>query len=292
MNMREMFVETTKELINKDQRVALILGGISVASFEEVISKHPERVFDAGIMEQSDLSIASGLAITGLIPIFHTIAPFLAERAYEQLKIDFGYQRLGGNFISNGASIDYSSFGATHQCPAEISILKQIPGMQVIVAGTPEEFKALYVETYDNGSPTYLRLSREVNPLSYDVKFGKAVVVKSGKKGTIIAVGPMLKYVLEAAADLDVTVMYYTTVAPFDSDTLKNNLAGNSIVVCEPYYEGALDHDILDSVNVPVRIKHVGMPLEFCKHYGTTKQNYEYMGITVENIKNVISSVI
>ena len=45
MNMREMFVTTTNELINKDKRVALILGGISVASFAESIEKYPERVF-------------------------------------------------------------------------------------------------------------------------------------------------------------------------------------------------------------------------------------------------------
>lgn len=292
MNMREMFVETTKELIRKDPKVALILGGISVASFDDVISEFPERVFDAGIMEQSDLSIASGMAITGMIPIFHTIAPFLAERAYEQLKIDFGYQRLGGVFISNGASIDYSSFGATHQCPAEVSILKQIPGMQVIVAGTPDEFRALYMETYNNGDPTYLRLSREVNPASQDVHFGKANLIKKGRKATVLAVGPMLKYVLEATEDMDVTVLYYTTVSPFDRECLAANFAGDGVLVCEPYYEGALDYDIINTIDKPIRIKHVGMPLEFCMHYGSTKENYEHMGLTVDNIKSTLKSMI
>lgn len=292
MNMREMFVKTTNEIVDNDKRVALILGGISVASFSESIEKYPERCFDAGISEQADLSIAAGMAISGMIPIFHTIAPFMAERAYEQLKIDFGYQKLGGNFISNGSSIDYSSFGATHQCPAEISVLSQIPNMQILVPGTPDEFRSLYLSTYDNGCPTYIRLSRDVNSESYDVKLGEANVIKKGKCLTIIAVGPMLKMVLEAAEDYDVTVLYYTSIHPFDSKTLIENTDSGKVLVCEPYYEGALDYDITKALKREVLIDHCGMPHEFCKHYGTTKENYAEMGLTVENIKKKINSLL
>lgn len=292
MNMREMFVKTTNELIESDPKVALILGGISVASFSESIRKYPERVFDAGIMEQGDISIASGLAITGMIPIFHTIAPFLAERAYEQLKIDFGYQKLGGNFVSNGASLDYSSFGATHQCPAEIGVLKLIPGMQVIVPGTPDEFRDLFMQTYNNGCPTYTRLARDVNKESRKVSFGKADVVKRGTKATIIAVGPMLQMALDATEDLDVTILYYTTVSPFDTMTLVENLSGSHILVCEPYYEGALDYEISKAIDKPIKLSHIGIPHEFCKHYGNTIDNYKEMGITIENIRNKVNSMI
>lgn len=292
MNMREMFVKTTNELIDKDKRVALILGGISVASFTESIEKYPERCFDAGISEQADLSIAAGMAISGMIPIFHTIAPFMAERAYEQLKIDFGYQKLCGNFISNGSSIDYSSFGATHQCPAEISVLSQIPNMQILVPGTPDEFRSLFLSVYDNGCPTYIRLSRDVNSEAYDVKLGEANVIKKGKSLTIIAVGPMLKMVLEAAEDFDITVLYYTSIHPFDSKTLIENSDSGKVLVCEPYYEGALDYDITKALKREVLIDHCGMPHEFCKHYGTTKENYAEMGLTVENIKRKINSLL
>lgn len=292
MNMREMFVSTTNELIKKDKRVALILGGISVASFQESIDAFPERVFDAGISEQADLSIAAGMAITGMIPIFHTIAPFMAERAYEQLKIDFGYQQLGGNFISNGASIDYSSFGATHQCPAEIPLLQQIPHMQIVVSGTPNEFRTLFLSTYDNGQPTYSRLSRDVNSVDNDVVFGKANIICKGSKATIIAVGPMLEMVKKAAEGMDVTILYYTTIKPFDADTLLANVESRKVLVCEPYYEGALDYDIQKAIKGQVNICHCGIPHEFCKHYGTTKENYDAMGLTVKAINEKLGNLI
>lgn len=290
--MREMFVKTTNDLMDKDKRVALILGGISVASFTESIDKYPERCFDAGISEQADLSIAAGMAITGMIPIFHTIAPFMAERAYEQLKIDFGYQNLGGNFISNGSSIDYSSFGATHQCPAEIPVLTQIPNMQIIVPGTPDEFRSLFLSTYDNGCPTYIRLSRDINKESLDVRLGEANVIRKGNDVTIIAVGPMLGMVLEAAEGIDATILYYTTIHPFDVKTLIDNTNSGKILVCEPYYEGAIDYDITSSLKRNVIIDHCGIPHEFCKHYGTTKENYAAMGLTVENIKEKIEKLV
>lgn len=293
MNMREVFVSTTNELIEQDSRVALILGGISVASFDESMKKYPKRVFDAGIMEQADISVAAGMAITGMIPIFHTIAPFLAERAYEQLKIDFGYQNLGGNFISNGSSIDYSSFGATHQCPAEIGTMKQIPNMQIVVAGTPSEFDQLYRSSYDNGSPTYFRLCRDKNAIDNDVVFGKANVIKTGSQATILAVGPMLDMVLEAAANFDVTVLYYTTVAPFDRETLALHCSSGKLLICEPYYSGALLFDVHESLQgKPVQVVELGIPHEFCKHYGTTAENLVDMGITVDAMRAAISSLV
>lgn len=285
MNMRESFVQTTKELIHKDDRIALILAGISVAGFSEEIEKFHDRVFDAGISEQANISIAAGMSAVGMIPIFHSFAPFVTERAYEQLKIGFGYQRLRGNFVTTGASLDCSSFGATHQCPADIPILKQIPNMQIIVPGTAEEYKSLFLQTYDNDMPTYFRTAREQNANSYDVKAGMANVVKKGNKLTIVAVGNALERVIKAVSDLDVTILYYTTIEPFDYDTLANNLISGKLLICEPYYEGALLYDVIIHLKRQLFIDMVGIPHEFCKHYGLTPECYEYMGYTESNIR-------
>lgn len=289
MNMREQFISTTIDLVEKDERVSVLLGGISVASFESITRKYPNRAFDAGICEQAIVGTAAGMSIAGMIPIIHTIAPFLVERAYEQLKIDFGYQKQRGMFITTGASLDYSSFGATHQCPADVNVLSQIPGMQIIVPGTSSELDRLFRQTYDNDYPTYIRTSRDVNKQSNDVTFGKANVIKLGGLGTIIAIGPTLDMVMEAVSDLDVTVLYYTTLFPFDSDTLKMYCNAKKILVCEPFYTGGLLGEINSTFsNDRILVREIGIPHVFAKHYGYTKQHYEEYGITVENIRNTM----
>ena len=122
MSMRKQFIETVEAIIKEDERAVLLLGDIGVFGFRKIFETHKERVFNIGILEQSTISMASGMAMTGLIPIVHTIAPFLVERGLEQLKIDFGYQKLGGNFVSVGASYDYAALGCTHHCPGDVGI--------------------------------------------------------------------------------------------------------------------------------------------------------------------------
>lgn len=293
MNMRQQFVATTNELIENNNKVALLLGGISVAAFNDNIKKYPNRVFNAGISEQAIVSAASGMAVTGMIPIIHTIAPFLVERAYEQLKLDFGYQKLGGNFITTGASLDYSSFGSTHQCPADVGVLKQIPGMQIIVPGTAEEFDSLFRSTYDNGCPTYIRTSRDVNSESQNVEFGKANVIKKGTKATIVVFGPMLDMVVKAVNDLDVSVLYYTTVAPFDQKTLEDNCPSGNVVICTPFYVDALLNDVISAMpDRKLLVREIGIPKEFIRHYGYTRDHYAAMNLTTERIESEIKELV
>ena len=97
--------------------------------------KHPLRAHNIGILEQSTIGLAAGLSLAGHFPIVHTIAPFLVERAYEQIKIDLGYQQLGSNLVSVGGSYDYAGLGCTHHCPADVGILNKIPGIEIIVPG-------------------------------------------------------------------------------------------------------------------------------------------------------------
>lgn len=292
MNMRQQFSATTALLIENDDRVVALLGDIGVFAFRESMKKYPDRVYNIGILEQSTISVAAGLSMTGLVPIVHTIAPFLVERAYEQLKVDFGYHNIGGNFVSVGASFDYAGLGSTHHCPADVPILKNIPNMQIIIPGTPFEFNKLFCELYDNGKPTYYRLSEQQNDMTIEVNFGTANIIKQGTRATVIAVGTMLNEVLEATKECDVTVLYYTTVSPFDYETLKNNCNSRKVLVCEPYYYGALDTNIARALSTSVHIEHVGIPHEFITHYGTPLENSIELKLTPNEIYNRLERLI
>jgi transketolase len=290
--MRKQLVKTVERELAGDDRVVLLLGDIGVFGFRDSFKKFPERVLNIGILEAATVSLASGLAKTQLIPVVHTIAPFLVERSFEQLKVDFGYQHLGGNFISVGASYDYASLGCTHHCPGDVGILMNIPGMEIVVPGSSTEFDTLFHESYANGSPTYFRLSERENPDPQPVRFGRANVLKKGTRATVIAVGPVLRYVLPAVEGLDVGVLYYTTVAPFDSQTLRENLpASKRILLVEPFYSGTLTRDVCQAVHPSaVVVESVGVPREFLTRYGHAKDHDEYVGLTAGNIRARLES--
>jgi len=291
--MRKQFTATIENILDNDDKLVLLLGDIGVWGFKNALENYPDRVYNIGILEQSTIGLASGLAMTGFIPVVHTIAPFLVERSFEQLKLDFGYQMLGGNFVSVGGSYDYAALGCTHHCPADVSILKNIPGMEIIVPGTPEEFDRLFKQTYSDGKPTYFRLSERSNSESQKVEFGKADIIKSGKDATVVAIGPTLKPVLEAVKDLDVTVLYYSTLIPFDAETLKDNSESGKILLCEPYYSGALMPEIMNALKPkPVTIETIGVPNEFLTNYGTAEEHDEYVGLTADNIKRKLNDLI
>lgn len=287
MSMRKTFVSLMEDLYARDERLVTILGDIGVFGFKGLASSHPDRVINIGILEQSMVSFAAGISKAGLIPVVHTIAPFLVERAYEQLKIDFGYHGLSGNFVSVGGSYDYSALGCTHHCPADVQLLKAIPGMQIVVPGTSRELRDLFNEAYDNRSPTYFRLSEVEHSEVVDISFGKASLIQEGNLGTVIAVGPTLTIAREAVRNQDYSLVYYPTIAPFDASILRSVCRSPHILVVEPFMEGTLHFDISKAMQGrPLSIQSIGVPREFLTHYGHRDQHDQKIGFTIDNIRS------
>ncbi len=281
LDMRQHMSEMLNTLLLEDERLVVVLADISASRF----IPH-KRCLNLGIMEQSLIGVAAGLAMENFIPVAHTFAPFLVERPLEQLKNDFCYQRLGGNFISTGASYDASVEGMTHHGPGDIQALLGLPGMQIIVPGTALEFEHLFRQTYANGSPTYIRLGLHSNSTEHPVEYGKLTVVQRGSAGTILAVGPMLEPTLQACENLDVTVLYCTTVAPFDGETLRRECVGERLVLVEPYYTGGLTASIMAAMGRhPLCLEAIGVPREVISNYGTPEQHDEALGLTRSGIR-------
>lgn len=153
--MRASFPKTVLEIMDKDERIVVLLGDIGVHAFRDVFTKYPNRIFNVGILEQSMVGMAAGLAMAGLIPIVHTIEPFLVERAFEQIKDDFGYQELIGTLV--GVDVSGNNYGSTHECPYALQMMGFINGMKVFDPGTPEVFSLWLKENYDK-SLNYIRI--------------------------------------------------------------------------------------------------------------------------------------
>lgn len=287
-DMRQHMADLLGTLLHEDERLVVVLADISAARFQA----HP-RLLNVGIMEQTMISVAAGLALEGFIPVAHSFVPFVVERPFEQLKDDFCYQRLGGNFISTGGSYDCSHEGMTHHGPGDIQILRSLPGMQIVVPGTAGEFERLFRQSYANGLPTYYRLGTRSNTEEREVEFGKLLTMKRGTAATIVTVGPLLDATLQAVADMDVTVLYCTTIAPFDGETLRQECTGGRVVLIEPYYEGGLTMDIMAALRQqPICLETLGVPHEVLSNYGTLQQHDEALGLTPQGMRQRICALL
>lgn len=149
--MRKQFPKTVLEIMDKNERVVVLLGDIGVFTFKDVFEKYPTRCYNMGICEQSLVGMAAGLSMAGLIPIIHTIEPFLVERAFEQIKIDFGYQKLGGVLVGVDVSNTAPNLGYTHQCPYALDILSHIKGMKTHEPKDAVELDLQLKSDYDKG---------------------------------------------------------------------------------------------------------------------------------------------
>jgi transketolase len=220
------------ELGEVDEELIVIVGDISHGLFGEFRKSFPKRYFNIGICEPAMVGVASGMSKIGLKPVVHTIAPFLIERAYEQIKLDFGYQKLFGNFVSVGSAFDYSKLGCSHHSYADVSLISHIPNSQVFLPGSPVEFEVLFKEAYAQEKINYFRLTENSHDVEVDrksIKVGKGIKIREGSDVTLITTGAMLRNCMLAADELEnlgqsVEILYFPTIKPFDSDLVRESL--------------------------------------------------------------------
>lgn len=292
--MRKQFIRTTKNILKKNKKTFLILGDIGVFGFNDLINKKPTRVLNIGILEQATISFAAGLSKIGFIPIVHTIATFMVDRAFEQLKIDFGYQKLNGNFISVGSSYDYAALGCTHHCPEDINLLKNIPNMQIIIPGNSLEFKKLFEQSYKKSGPKYFRLASEENLTTSKVIFGKANILNQGNKLTVIAIGPVLNFVLEECIKKNFNLIYYTTISPFDFKIFQNiKNKTQKFLIIEPYYASTISNEIQKNLkNQKIEIENISIPVKFLTNYGSKNEHDEKLGFSKKHLRQKIKELL
>jgi transketolase len=291
--MRRAAAEAAVDLFLEDPRVAVVLAEISTDLFDPAFRHDPRRAVNVGIMEQTMVGVAAGFALEGFLPVVHTIAPFLSERALEQVKDDFGYQGLEGLFISTGGSYDYSASGMTHHAPGDVAALGTVPGMEIVVPGAAAEASTLVRAKYANGRPTYLRTTAAENLMARELAPGGLTLVRRGRDLTVLAVGPMLDRTL-AALDgvVDATVLYATTVLPLDAATLAADVApAPEVVVVEPFYEGTLAAEVTSALSHrPLRLLSVGVPRRVLHRYGTREEHDREHGLDIPGLRRRINA--
>ncbi|MFT3722016.1 MAG: hypothetical protein QM773_00400 [Hyphomonadaceae bacterium] len=280
--MRTQFRDTVAALGEADDKVVVVLGDISMFQFKAFSEKHPTRFYNMGICENSLISITAGLSSQGLRPFVHTIAPFLVDRCVEQIKLDMCYNEFGGTIVTTGATFDYAWDGATHHTYMDLAILRMLPKMGVCQPGSKKEVDALIRARYAGADPTYVRLSDNPHGLDIDVSFGKANVLKNGsKKLTVMTAGPIAGNVMEAVKDLDVNLVYFSTIKPIDGEAIRQFKDTPILVVHDAF--GL--HEAINSELPGLNTTYHGLPDAFCGWYGTVHDLRKRIGLDPAGIR-------
>jgi transketolase len=282
-NLRQEFSDLMLKTGNKDKRLVVIVGDISHGLLKPFAKKFSNRYYNIGICEPSMVNLAAGMSKLNLIPVVHTIAPFLIERSYEQIKLDFGYQKLGVNLVSVGSSFDYSKLGCSHHTYADVSLINHIKNTTIIIPGSVVEFNVLFKKIYRKKSINYFRLTEFSHGVRFkksQIKFGKGITVKKGKDLTICVIGSQLKNALEAnktleALGVSVEILYFHTFKPFDKDLVRKSvkktkklLTVENLSSADGLYSRCLD-SCVNSFNFAVRQIAIR---DFVLGYGTYEE--------------------
>ena len=293
--MRDRFTMVATELLDTDPRVVVLLADIGTDRFAAsgASQRHPERLRNVGIREQLLIGVAAGHALEGFRPIVHSYAPFLVERAFEQVKLDLGHQGVGAILVSVGASHDWAAGGYTHHAPGDVACLATLPGWRLHVPGHADEAEAFLRDAATRDEPTYLRLSETTNAHPRSVGPDGLLVERHDRSATatVIAVGPMLDRVREAVSNRPVNLLYATTVRPFDARTLRTVVAGTDVVLVEPYLAGTSTSVVAAALaDRPHRILALGAGRREMRRYGVAAEHDAAHGLDVAGLRSSIDA--
>ncbi|MCX5668015.1 MAG: transketolase family protein [Candidatus Omnitrophica bacterium] len=264
----------------------------------------PERFFGLGVAEQDMMGAAAGFALMGKIPFACTFGVFASGRAWDQIRVSVAYMDLNVKIVGTHGGISVGPDGATHQALEEISLMRILPNMTVIVPCDAFEAKKATIAAANHKGPVYIRLGRSGAPVitkeEDPFKIGKASLLKDGKDVTIFACGHMVYESLVAREILgkegiDARLVNMHTPKPIDKDCIiKAARETGAIVTAEEHtIAGGFGSAIAEVIaeNCPVPVKFVGVRDKFGQS-GEPEELFEHFGLKAKNIVQAAKAAI
>lgn len=221
--------EELADLADSDPRIVVLTADLAHANRTvDFAARHPDRFFNVGVAEQNMVSIAAGLASTGLVPFAATFAAYLALLACEQVRTDCAYTGMPVRLLAHHSGMSLGYYGTSHHALEDIAITRAIADLTVVCAADANQLRALLRRSLDWPGAMYIRLGRGRDPEVYsevpgDFQIGRAVRLREGGDLTIIATGSEVRACLDAADRLAVDgiqarVLDMHTVDPLDRE--------------------------------------------------------------------------
>ena len=295
---RNVYGETLVELGAKNPNIVVMDADLSCSTQTcKFAAKFPERFFNCGIAEQDLMGTAAGLAYGGKIVFASTFAMFATARCLDQIRNTICYSKLDVKIVATHGGITVGEDGASHQALEDISYMRSIPDMKVIVPADCEEVKQVIEYAATTPGPMYIRVPRTnlkaiFDPNEYKFNPTTGVKIKEGKDITIVTNGETLWEVMEAAKKLsevgiEAEILHYPVVKPFRHIALKQSAkkTGKVVVVENHSIIGGLGSAVCEALcqYCPTRVYRIGTKDTFGQS-GEQRQLMEFYGLTDKKI--------
>lgn len=293
---RDAYGQVLKKLGAENRDIVVLDADLSKSTkTADFAAEYPERFFNMGIAEANMLGTAAGLAAAGKIPFASSFAIFAVGRAFEQIRNSVAYPKLNVKIAATHAGLTVGEDGASHQAIEDISLMRSVPNMTVLVPCDGPETEACVRAAADYSGPVYLRLGRPGVPVlnpenGYTVTIGRAVTLREGSDVTVAATGIMVSKALEAADLLagdgvSVRVLNFHTIKPLDVEAVAKAARETGAIVTAEEHSiiGGLGSAVAEAAaeNCPIPMERVGVrdvfgesgqPDDLLKKYGLTAE--------------------
>ena len=306
MANKQVICEVLKEAAQSDKNITVLCsdsrGSASLTSFAD---EYPEQFVETGIAEQNLVSIAAGLAKCGKRSFAVSPACFLSTRSYEQVKVDCAYSNTNVKLIGISGGISYGALGMSHHSAQDIAAISAIPNMRVYLPSDRFQTAELMKELIRDDKPAYIRVGRNAVDDVYEegkipFEMDRATVLTEGTDAAIIACGELVKPAKDAAAILgekgiSVTVVDMYCLKPLDKKAILRAAENARVVVTAEEHSpfGGLGSMVAQVVseNCPKKVVNLSLP-DAPVITGTTKEVFEYYGLTGEGIAEKLEGLL
>lgn len=301
--MRNAFAQQLTESAMQDPRVVLLSGDIGNRMFDDFKQKCPGRFFNCGVAEANMLSVAAGMAMSGLRPVVYTITPFVTVRCLEQIRVDVCYHNTPVVIVGVGGGLSYASLGATHHSCEDIAMLRVLPRMRVVCPGDTWEVRAALKALLEESQPTYLRLGKKGEPAVHEAEpefqVGQGIIVREAEELVILSTGNLLPLATEVAdalgqKNISAGVVSMHTVKPLDEELLSRCFQKASVVATLEEHSvlgglgGAVAEWLADRGPMPARLVRLGTSDQFLSQAGNQDYARSRYGLDLATIARTL----
>ncbi|HKJ08842.1 MAG TPA: 1-deoxy-D-xylulose-5-phosphate synthase [Gammaproteobacteria bacterium] len=285
------------DLAARDRRLVAITPAMREGSgLVEFAGRYPERYYDVSIAEQHALTLAAGLACEGVKPVVAIYSTFL-QRAYDQLIHDIALQNLDVLFAIDRAGL-VGPDGPTHAGAFDLSYLRCVPNLVIMAPSDENEARQMLYTGFLHRGPAAVRYPRDTG-VGVPVKdkmavlpMGRAEVRRRGRSVAILAFGTLLSEAVEAAQQLDATVVNMRFVSPLDENAILNAANEHDLLVtlednAVAGGAGSAVNEVLAAHQLLVPVINMGLPHRFIDH-GTRGELLAECGLDAAGIMRAV----